>query len=41
MYFEVRESMSPMQSQDAVALQNQLNNQFAGNESRAIHNSTK
>jgi len=41
MYVEVRESMSPMQSQDAVALQNQLNNQFAGNESRAIHNSTK
>lgn len=41
MYFEIRERMSPTQSQDAVDLQNQLNNQFAGNESRAIHNSTK
>lgn len=41
MYFEIRERISPSQSQDAVELHNQLINQFAGNESRAIHNSTK
>ena len=41
MYFEIRERMSPTQSQHAVDLQNRLNNQFAGNESRATLNSTK
>jgi len=41
MYFEIRERLVPAQSQRAVELANQLNNQFVTNESRASLNSTK
>jgi hypothetical protein len=41
MYFEIREKMLPMQSEQVVALRNNLLNQFSKNEQRVSMNSTK
>lgn len=41
MYFQVRERLLPMQSEEAVELQTKIINQFSTNERRASLNSTK
>jgi len=41
MYFQIRERLLPMQSEEAVVLQNKILNQFSQNESKASLNSTK